>query len=196
MFSLGRMFGSLAAGESDPIMRDPLTQKELWGLSEKAWESFCRTWPDAISIYPPKDLMDLLALQTQEDGFYNVDALNESIQFGDRTATTRILADTLAFAFYVLYQNPRSGLRRLQIVEEIPAEAKQQLEWLIQKFAKPEAEPEPEPVAVVVPAAPVDPAEQCVSDWKALGSSAFKAKWMTNNNNRPVFDAVVAAGRL
>src|SRR5438105_12930007 len=114
MFSLGRMFGSLAAGESDPIMRDPLTQKELWGLSEKAWDSFCRTWSEAVSLYPPKDLMDLLALQTQEDGFCSVDALNESIRHGDSIATTRILADTLAYALYILYQNPRSGLHRLQ----------------------------------------------------------------------------------
>ncbi len=194
MFSLGRMFGSLAAGESDPIMRDPLTQRELWGLSEKAWDSFCKTWAEAASLYPPTALMELLALQTQEDGFYNADALNESVRFGDRVATTRILVDTLAFAFYALFVNSRSALHRMQITETIPAEAAQQLQWLVEKFAKPA--PEVEPVAAVVPPTPANPIEECVSDFHKLGSSQFRTKWMASTKNRPIFERATAEGRL
>ena len=54
-------------------------------------------------------------------------------------------------------------------------------------------------VAKEAPVAPVvieTPTELCAREWKELSGDRFKAKYMNNRNNRPIYEKALAEGKI
>ena len=96
-------------------------------------------------------------------------------------------------AFLTLWD--RGALTRLLIDEEIPEQAQRDLNRIV--AAVEAAQPKPVVVQeVVVPVAPIDPVEVCVREFHEMGSNAFKVKYLTNQRNRPIYEAAIDRGLL
>jgi hypothetical protein len=135
-------------------------------------------------LNPVRDLLN-------EAGF---ESLPESQQF---RLVIRAIEQSFNTIFLTLFD--RNALRLA--VDEVTTEADQQLTKMREDIAAYEAEQrEVQQVAAEVEAEPVEVAisaeDQCVSDWHAMGSAAFQQKYLRNQNLRPIYESVVATGRI
>lgn len=85
----------------------------------------------------------------------------------------------------------RGALKKLLIVDEVPARAQHDMDLIA---ANVEAAAPKEVVQVTPPAPPLDPVAQCATDWHSMGSKAFQAKYVLNTNNRKWFDIACERG--
>jgi hypothetical protein len=87
----------------------------------------------------------------------------------------------------------RGALDRLLVVQEFTDKDHKQFDAMVA-----ESEDEPKLPAVVVAPVPakVDLVAVCVNDFRALGSRAFKYKWIDDTRNRPFYDQACAEGRI
>ena len=88
----------------------------------------------------------------------------------------------------------RGLLAHLFVVDEIPEAAQPQLDAMA---AEVDAYNYVEPVAEApAPVVQIDPVTQCVTDFHEMGSNAFKVKYLTNQRNRPIYEACIDRGLL
>jgi hypothetical protein len=125
--------------------------------------------------------------------------IEDAVRQGDEEYLIESIQKSLAYAFVILFE--KNALARLQQVKDLPSEAFQeyvrfrQLAGIVDQpvVASASAEAAQAPVA---PPAPADPVEVCARDWKELGSTAFKKKYMNDTRMRPYFDAAQERGLI
>jgi hypothetical protein len=87
----------------------------------------------------------------------------------------------------------RGALKKLYIVDEIPARAQADMD----RIARNVEAAAPRKVAQAVPQAPpADPVQLCVQDFYQLGSTAFQRKYMQNQNLRVHYETAIDRGLL
>ncbi len=193
-FSLSSFF---ANGTDEASLADfkPAQEFDVNAVTARAAETVRNTYRNIFSCFElegPEALWETISLYIRRKNLLT--AAMEAVKRGDPSAYAWELQQALKRAFVELMK--RGALDRIKIVDEYPAEAEADM-VAIQRSLQPEPAPEveQESAAAVAPVV-VNPIDQCVADWKALGSSAFKSKWMTNTKNRPTFDQAVAQGQL
>jgi hypothetical protein len=138
------------------------------------------------NINPVSDLLN-------EQGFSN---LPENQQFA---AVIRAIEHSFNVIFLTLFD--RGALDRLLVIDETTDEAEAQIDRMREAIAEYEANQRAlQQQAAAIAAAPVeiaiDPVDQCVADFHALGSAQFKAKYLNNQHGREHYNAAIAAGRI
>jgi hypothetical protein len=138
------------------------------------------------NINPVRDLLN-------DQGFSD---LPENQQF---TAVIRAIEHSFDVIFLTLFD--RGALDRLLVIDETTTEAEQQVERMREEIAEYEADQRAlQQQAAAIAAAPVeiaiDPVDQCVADFHAMGSAQFKAKYLNNQHGRTHYNAAIAAGRI
>jgi hypothetical protein len=117
------------------------------------------------------------------------DASNEA---RDADAVAAVWISMYNTAFITLYD--RGLLTHLIVVDEVPEAAQAQLDAMATEVASSNAEPVAEVVAPIV--VQIDPVTQCARDFHELGSSKFKAKYLDDRRNRPIYEAAIDRGLL
>jgi hypothetical protein len=83
------------------------------------------------------------------------------------------------------------------VVDEVPAEAQEQLNAMFAEAESVKAPVAATPAAAAAPAKPVlTPVQQCAVDFKEMPSNAFRAKYFNDTRLRPIFDEAEAQGLL
>jgi hypothetical protein len=160
--------------------------------AEQGASQFLAEYGNLLSSYNLHGEFGLWAtLQTylQTMGLGNV--VNQAVEDGDVSAYISGIFLSQVNAFVTLFE--RGALERLQVVETLPELAAEELSRLL-KYARVKAS-----TASVAPqpAAPnVTPTEQCEKDFHDLGSSAFKTKYMANQNGRKTYEQTLAEGKI
>jgi hypothetical protein len=205
MSFMAKLIRQAAAGElDDDVILYPakqFTRQDIGRIAERGATEFRSRSMNLISCFSLEGdfgLYSTLSSFVQTKGALT-DEINEAVQDGDEVALTRTFMRAMEYAFITLYE--KNALTRLQLVEDLPAEAMAEylrIKKSIGIAVAPNAASEAEAQA---PAAPplVDPIDQCVLDYsgnKAKGvppmqSNAFKMKWVNNQSRRPVWDEVV-----
>jgi hypothetical protein len=117
------------------------------------------------------------------------DASNEA-RDADRVADTWMKAYNQTFI--TLWD--RGVLTHSIVVDDIPDAAQAQLDAMA---AEVDSYNQVEEVAeYVAPVAPIDPVTLCVQEFHELASSQFKAKYLNNQRNRPIYEAAIDRGLL
>jgi hypothetical protein len=80
------------------------------------------------------------------------------------------------------------------VVEDVPAEAQSQLDRMADEVAS--YNPVETEEEVVAPVVQVDPVAQCVKEFHEMGSNQFRAKYLNNVKNRPIYELAVDRGLL
>jgi hypothetical protein len=138
------------------------------------------------NINPVRDLLN-------EQGFSN---LPENQQF---SAVIRAIEHSFNVIFLTLFD--RGALDRLLVIDETTDEAEAQVAQMRQEVAVYESNQRArQQEAAAIAAAPVeiaiDPVDQCVADFHALGSAQFKQKYINNTHGREHYNAAIASGRI
>jgi hypothetical protein len=169
----------------------------------KKWE---KKNAELLSCYDSKKLREIMGTFSELESDVNPvrDLLNEP-GFGDLSENKQIRAAISAIdhSFNVIFNTlfSRGALDRLLVVSETTDEAEQQVERIREEIADYEQEQhDRQQQAAAIAAAPVevveDPHDVCVRDFHEMGSAAFKAKYISNQSMRQVYENVVAAGRV
>jgi hypothetical protein len=140
------------------------------------------------NINPVRDLLE-------EQGFSD---LPENQQF---SAVIRAIEHSFNVIFLTLFD--RGALDRLLVVgqNETTDEAEAEVVRMRQDVHEYESEQrarQQEAAAIAAEPAPiiVDPIDQCVADFHAMGSAQFKGKYLNNVHGREYYDSAIAAGRI
>ncbi len=174
---------------------------EVFGEIRKCEKDFS----NVLSCYDAQPLRDLMQTLQQLE---NVDCIRDVCSqpgFGEQSKDDQL--DSIGKAarqsfekiFILLFD--RGALDRLLVVDETTDEAEAEVvrmrnevrvyeanqRELQQQVAAIEAEPE----SVIE-----DPHNVCVREFHNLGSAAFKAKYLSNQHNRAVYEKCVSQGRL
>ncbi len=111
-------------------------------------------------------------------------------------------ADAVAAIWFKVYNQSfttlwdRGLLNHLLVVDQIPAKAQAQLDAMVAEVAAYSVEPAAEAEVAAPVEVQVNPVTQCVTDFHELGSRQFKAKYLNNQKNRPIYEAAVDRGLL
>jgi hypothetical protein len=203
MSLLAKLIRQAAAGELDDDAKlypsREFTRQDISRIAERGATEFRSNDMNLISCFGPLEgdfgLYATLSNFIQTKGALT-DEIGEAIQDGDEVALTKVFMRAMEYAFITLYE--KNALARLQLVENLPAEAIG--EYLRMKksvgiaVAPPHVASEAQaPVTPVVVEAPI---ETCVREFQEMPSQSWKAKWLNNRNNRPIADQAVAEGRI
>ncbi len=192
-FSLSSFF---ANGTDETSLADfrPAQEFDVHAVTVRAAESVRNAYRNIFSCFElegPDGLWETISLFIKRKNL--LAAAVEAIKNGDPSAYTWEFQQTLKRAFVALMT--RGALDRIKIVDEYPAEAESDM-VAIQRSLQVADVAELASVVEVVPAAPADPLDQVVEDFRHLGSSAFKLKYMNNQQNRALYDQAISQGRL
>jgi hypothetical protein len=163
-------------------------------LAEQAAQSFLRQSAELLSCFEPLQgefgLWAVLQTYVQTNGIG--DSAVEAVEDGDAEAYTDAILRCQEAAFVVLYE--KGALDRLQVVTDLPEAA------LVQ-FARMRAHAgiSDAPVAAQVATRQIialTPTEQCAQDFQDMGSSAFKTKYLTNQNGRKIYEQAMSEGKI
>jgi hypothetical protein len=200
MSIMAKLIRQAAAGELDDDTKlyptREFTRQDISRIAERGATEFRSNGMNLISCFSPLEeefgLYATLSNFIQTKGALT-DEIAEAIQDGDEVALTRTFVRAMEYSFITLYE--KNALTRLQLVEDLPAEA--MAEYLRMKrsvgtSAAPAAVQAPSAPAVVVEL----PIEACVREFKEMPSQRWKAKWLDNRNNRPIADQAVTEGRI
>ncbi len=188
-------------GDSDSVgLRSggQLTRDDIVRLSEQAAEQWRDTFANLLSVF---ELNGEFGLWSALDAYYRTNALpssvTDAVAAGDEHGFCRAMYRAQCATFVDLYER-RNALSRIQLVEELPAEAMADYARMRQTVALATKRS----AATVVQAAPVAPTEvetpieTCVREFREMSGQAWKTKWLNNRNNRPVADQAASDGRL
>jgi hypothetical protein len=115
-----------------------------------------------------------------------------SNQDRDADAVAAVWMGVYNTSFVTLYD--RGLLTHLIVVDEVPEAAQAQLDAMAAEVASSNVEPVAEFAAPVV--VKIDPIALCVKEFHELGSSKFKAKYLDDRRNRPIYEAAIDRGLL
>lgn len=117
-------------------------------------------------------------------------AATKAVEEGNVSAYINSIFVAQVNAFAALFQ--KGALERLMVVERLPDLAAEELSKLL-KYARAKsssvAPVVPQPVALA-------PTEQCAQDFKDLGSSAFRSKYISNQNGKKIYERALAEGKI
>jgi hypothetical protein len=195
---ISRAFDDLVTG----ISRRELTD-EIFGEIRRCEKDFA----NLLSCYDAPPLRETMQnLQQLED----VDFVRQVCSqpgFGEQSKDAQLdqIGKAARYSFEKIFVTlfDRSALDRLLIVSEteITSEAEAEVVRMRQEVHEYESdqrarqqgaaaiEAEPEPVVE-------DPHDVCVREFHNLGSAAFRAKYLSNQHNRAVYENCVSQGRL
>jgi hypothetical protein len=159
--------------------------------AEQGAAQFLSTYGNTLSCYELQGEFGLWStLQTYLQTMGLGKATIKAVEDGDVDAYIQGIFQAQVGAFAALFQ--RGALERLQVVEKLPDPAAEELGKLL-KYASLKAGS----AAPVVPQ-PVtfSPTEQCKQDYQDLGASAFKTKYLTNQNGRKIYEQALAEGKI
>ena len=183
--------------DSDNRSGRQLDQASIMRLSEQA----ASQWRDAFSnLLSAFELNGEFGLWAVLGAYYNTHALPQSVTdavaAGDEHGFCSAMYHAQNTAFVELFER-RNALTRLQLADPLPAEALADYARL-RKSVTP-ATTRSAPAAQEVPAAPAvieTPTELCAREWKELSGDRFKAKYMNNRNNRPIYEQALTEGKI
>jgi hypothetical protein len=202
MSLLGKLFARGVADDEDVVLRPSrqFTRQDIVRIAERAAIEFRNRSMNLISCFGPLEgefgLYSTLSnfVQTKNPAGAEI---NEAVQAGDEIALLQVLIQALEVAFVELYN--KGALARLQLVENIPAEAMSEWIRMLQRVgptspaAAPTSQVEDTPVVPVVSETPV---ETCSREFRELPSREWKRKWLDNRKNRSAADQAAAEGRI
>jgi hypothetical protein len=181
--------------------RKQFTRADIERIAARGAEQFRDRAMNLISCFGPLEgefgLYSSLSNFIQTKGALTAE-INEAVQDGDEVDLVQAFTRAMEFAFVTLYEKKRA-LARLQLVENLPAEAMVEYVRMRQSVANFINPVVAAPVVTKAPVAPVvveTPVEICVREFKELPSQAWKIKWLTNMKNRPIADQAFAEGRI
>jgi hypothetical protein len=146
------------------------------------------------------DLMTSVSLLEQDSHIAKLMAEPAFHQLDEPTQFRRVLDELFrSYADIFLRLYDRGALDRICILpegEDLPQAALLQLSEMRRAI---ESEPEPKPkTSAPAPVDPVhlSPEDQCVNDYYELGSSQFKARWISHVARRETYEVVCQQGRI
>ncbi len=133
--------------------------------------------------------------------YYQTNALPSSVTYavaaGDEHGFCRAMFHAQNAVFVDLYER-RNALSRIQLADPLPPEAL--ADFLRMRQSVVAATPaRSAPLPQAAPVAPVvveTPTELCAREWKELSGDKFKAKYMNNRNNRPIYEQALVEGKI
>jgi hypothetical protein len=197
---LGKLIARGVEDEEDVILRSSrqFTRQDIGRIAERGATEFRSNDMNLISCFGPLEgefgLYATLSNFIQTKGALT-DEISEAVQDGDEVALTKVFMHAMEYAFITLYE--KNALARLQLVENLPAEA--MAEYVRMKRSVGTPAPNAAPAAAQAPAAPVvteTPIEACVREFKEMPSQAWKAKWLNHRSNRVIADQAFEEGRI
>jgi hypothetical protein len=204
MSFMAKLIRQAAAGElNDDTKLYPsrkFTPQDIARIAERGATEFRSNDMNLISCFGPLEgefgLYATLSNFVQTKGALT-DEITEAVQDGDEVALTRTIMRALDYSFVALYE--KKALARLQLVEDMPAEAMAEYHRMKRSIGPAPATnttPGTAPAVAVAPAVVETPVETCVREFRETPSQAWKKKWLDNQNNRKVTDQAFAEGRL
>jgi hypothetical protein len=179
--------------DSDDVVVAPrqFTAVDVRKFAEDGAAQFLSVYGNLLSCYSLPGEFGLWAtlqtyLQTMGLG---ADA-NQAIKEGDVAAYIDAIFYTQVCAFAALWK--KGSLERLQIVDSLPELAAEELAGLLRTADK----KNPVAAASLPQPAAVSATEQCAIDWKELGTSTFKNKYVNNQHGRKIYEQALAEGRI
>lgn len=175
-----------------------LTQADIMRLSEQAAEQWRDTFANLLSVF---ELNGEYGLWSVLGTYYNTHALPSSVTdavgAGDEHGFCRAMYRAQCATFVDLYER-RNALSRIQLVEELPAEAMADYARMRQTVAL-ATKRSAQPVTQTAPVAPVaveTPTEVCAREWKELSGDKFKAKYLNHRTNRLIYEQALTEGKI
>jgi len=200
MSILGKIFAHGLEGLDDVVIRPSrkFRKEDLVKIAERGASEFRRDALNLVSCYELEGEFGLYAalsnfIQTKNTMSAEI---AEAVVEGDEIALIEAFRRAMSFAFVTLVE--KHALQRISLVEKWPPEAIVEYERMRRSVVASKVA-EAAPVAAPSPVAPVvreTPVETCAREFRELPSSAWKAKWLNNQKNRPVVDLAVAEGRI
>jgi hypothetical protein len=169
----------------------------------KKWE---KENSELLSCYESKKLREIMGTFSELETNVNPvrDALNEQ-GFNELPESDqfKIVITSIEHSFNAIFLTlfDRGALDRLLVIDETTDEAEAQIDRMREATAEYESNQRAlQEQAAAIAAVPVeiaiDPVDQCVADFHALGSAQFKAKYLNNQHGREHYNAAIAAGRI
>jgi hypothetical protein len=160
--------------------------------AEEGAGQFLSVYGNLLSSYSLKGEFGLWAtLQTYLQTMGLGEDANQAIKEGDVAAYIAAIFYTQVNAFAALFN--RGALERLMIVDSLPELAAEELSSLLRTAA---SMAKTSTAAVVPQPANLTATEICANDWKELGASGFKTKYMNNHNGRKIYEQTLAEGKI
>ena len=199
MSLLGKLFARGLAGNDDVIIRPnrKFTTKDLRAIAERGATEFRNINLNVLSCYGPLEgefgVYETLSNFIQTKNALT-DEITEAVNNGDEVSLIQAFQRAMELALVTLIE--KGALKRLLLVDQWPAEAIAEYERTRRSVITTKVAPA-SPAPVSAPVAPVEtPIETCVREFRELPSSAWKAKWLNDQRNRPVADKAVSEGRI
>jgi hypothetical protein len=190
----GKFFEQGEDGIDNAVVPRQFTGNDARLYAERGAQQFLSEYGNLLSCYTLQGefgMWKTLETYLQTMGLGN--AVTEAVEDGDADAYTRGIFIAQVNAFATLFQ--KGALARLQIVEKLPDLAVEELGKLLKYVSAksssvaPAVKTEPQIIALT-------PTEQCARDYQDLGASAFKTKYLTNQNGRKVYEQALAEGKI
>jgi hypothetical protein len=200
MSILGKLFASGLENMDEVNVRPSrkFTAKDIHRIAERGASEFRANALNLLSCYELEGEFGLYStlgnfIQTKNAMTAEI---AEAVADGDEIALVDAFRRAMENAFTNLVQ--KGALKRLQLVENWPAEADAEYERM-RRSASATLATNAVPVAAKAPVAPVvreTPVETCAREFRELPSNAWKSKWLNDQRNRPIADQAVAEGRI
>jgi hypothetical protein len=201
---LGTIIRHGVDGDSDGDVLRPSREFDVRLAAEQAAQSFLNKYGNLLSCYQLSGdygLWKTLETYIQSKGFLPeaVEAIND----GDEVGFKKAVIHSQESAFVDLCEN-RNALKRLQLVENWPAEAfaeySRMREAIGSNASVTPSVSEPEAPAPIV----LTPLEKVVLDFRGdrengippMASDVFRKTWINDRRRRPVYDDAVEQGLL
>jgi hypothetical protein len=199
---LGSLIRRGVDGDSDGDILRPARQFDVRLAAEQAAQSFLNKYGNLLSCYQLSGdygLWKTLETYIQSKGF--LPAAVEAINDGDEVGFKIAVILSQEHAFVDLCEN-RNALKRLQLVENWPAEAfaeySRMREAIGSNASVTPSVSEPEAPTPIV----LTPLEQVVLDFRGdrenrippMASDVFRKTWINDRRRRPVYDQAIAEG--
>jgi hypothetical protein len=197
---LGNLIRAGIDGDDNAVFRPhkQFTPQDIHRIAERGATEFRNRAMNLISCFGP--LEGEFGLYATLSNFVQTKPalateINTAVQDGDEVELTETFIRLMEYSFISLFE--KNALARLQLVENLPAEAA--VEYARMRKSVSAATTPIAPVAVRTVAAPVvseTPVETCVREFKEMPSQQWKSKWLNNQKNRPIADQAFAEGRI
>jgi hypothetical protein len=178
--------------------RKEFTRQDIGRIAERGASEFRDRAMNLISCFGPLDgefgLYSALSNFIQTKGALT-NEINDAVQDGDEIALTETFVRAMQFSFVTLYE--KNALSRLQLVENLPAEAAVEFARMRQSVAS--AIHPTAPAAAKAPVVPVvteTPVEVAAREWKELSGDQFRVKYLNHQGNRKFYEQALAQGLI
>jgi hypothetical protein len=197
---LGSLIRRGATDDADNIVFRPskqFTRQDLARIAERGASEFRDRAMNLISCFGPLDgelgLYNALSNFIQTKGALTSE-INEAVQGGDEITLTETFVRAMQFSFVTLYE--KNALARLQLVENLPAEAMFEFIHMKKSIGNSISSVASSVRTVAAPVVTESPIEVCVREFREMPSQSWKTKWLNNQKNRPIADQAFSEGRI